>query len=358
MPAPGTEPGVLAMADEHLPIAVDALGGDFAPDQVVEGAAESGVRVILVGPEKTLVMLLKGRDNGAVLDIVNAEQAVGMDEHPVSAFRTKKDSSMMVAIRLVKEGKAGGVMSAGNTGAFMMGATMILGRLPEVSRPAAAIPIPSPTGRSLLLDAGASTDCAASDLMNFAIMGATYVKAVWRIENPRVGLLSIGEEEIKGSKQAREAHQLLKQSGLNFVGNVQGSDIGSSVADVIVTDGFTGNVALKAAEGVSSLIMEVVKGELKSTRGIERVAAWVLYPILRRLKKRLDWQEYGGGALLGVKGNVVIAHGKSRKRAVSSAVRLAADLAQTDLLRRLESSLNTYYSREQGRDSEGVSKDR
>ncbi len=354
---PVIRPGVLAMSKDHLPIAVDTLGGDHAPDHVVQGAIASGVPVILVGPEAVLGPLLEEMHPGHSIEIVNAEEKIQPDDHPVAAYRSKKNSSMMTAIRLVKEGRAAGVMSAGNTGAFMMGATMMLKRLPYVTRPAAAIPVPTPTGHSLLLDAGASTDCTSDDLLNFAVMGATYVKAVWDVENPRVGLLSIGEEETKGTKQSKETHQRMKRSGLNFIGNVQGNDLVSADVDVVVTDGFTGNVALKSAEGILSLIMSVVRDELKATRGLDRIATWILYPIINRIRKRLDWQEYGGGSLLGVKGNVVIAHGKSRKRAIASAIRLTGELAQTDLLTQLEMALREYHEQDGLTESGNVGED-
>jgi len=332
------------MSEDIKPIAIDALGGDHAPLEVVKGAASSGVPCILVGPENVLKPILADLKNPAnIKEIVHATEVVDNDDNPVSAVRNKKSSTMMTAIRLVREGKAGGVMSPGNTGAFMMGATMILGRLPHVTRPAAAITVPTPTGLSLLLDAGASTDCDPEDLVNFAVMGSTFTTAVWGTNNPRVGILSIGEEEVKGSKVSKEAHQMLKQSTLNFIGNVQGSDLGSTTADVIVTDGFTGNVALKSAEGISSLIMSVVKEEFQATRGLEKAAVWILYPLLRRIRARLDWREYGGGALLGVRGNVVIAHGKSKSRAIATAIHLAYDLAQTDLLNRLEDALSRFH---------------
>ncbi len=333
------------MSKSDIKIAVDALGGDHAPEQVILGAVDSGVPVTLVGPEPALVATLRGVGNTDHIDIVNATELIGNDDHPLSAVRGKKDSSMTVAINLVSEGMAAGVMSAGNTGAFMLGATMILGRLPEVTRPAAAIPVPTPSGTSLLLDAGASTDCTARDLVNFGVMGSTYANTVWQIDNPKVGLLSIGEEEGKGSKQAKEVFQKFKQSDLNFVGNVQGSDLVTTAADVIVSDGFTGNVALKSAEGISMLIMKVVEDELRGTSGVEKLATWVLYPLLRRVKKRLDWREYGGGSLLGVRGNVVIAHGKSKRRAIASAVKLTYDLAQTELLLRLDESLKGHYQK-------------
>ncbi|HDS30155.1 MAG TPA: phosphate acyltransferase PlsX [Firmicutes bacterium] len=331
------------MSDELKPIAVDALGGDYAPEQVVEGALASEVPVILVGPEDTLVPLVKSTGDGSLVQIVHAPHAVAMDESPIQAVRSRKNSSMMTAIRLVKEGRAGGVMSAGNTGAFGLGATTILGRLPEVSRTAAAITVPTPAGQSLLLDAGASTDCTAVDLVNFAVMGSAYAEIILGIPNPAVALLSIGEEETKGSKQSKLAHQMLKKSDLNFIGNVQGSDLGTSVADVVVSDGFTGNVALKAAEGMATLIMEIVRDEINKSSGFEKLAAHVLRPVLRRIKKRLDWQEYGGGALLGVSGNVVIAHGKSRKRAIESAIKIGAKLARTDLLSTIEKSLKAHH---------------
>jgi len=334
---------IFAMSENGLPIAVDAMGGDHAPDEVVAGAIDTGHRVILVGDENRITPLLSGPGVKDRIEVVHTTTVVSGDDPPFQAFRSKKDSSMMTSIRLVKEGRASGVMSPGNTGAFMAGATMILGRFPEVSRPAAAIPIPTPDGQMLLLDAGASTDCTTSDLLNFAVMGSTYVKVIWGVGNPRIGLLSIGEEESKGTKQAREAHKFLKTSGLNFIGNVEGSDLGSSGTDVIVTDGFTGNVALKAVEGISSLIMNVVRDELGLTRGLQRMASAILYPVFKRIKGRLDWQEYGGGALLGVRGNVVIAHGKSNRRAISSAIKLAASLSSTHYLEALEKGLREFH---------------
>jgi glycerol-3-phosphate acyltransferase PlsX len=335
--------GFSVMPKNHLPIAIDAMGGDYAPDAIVEGAIEAGEPCILVGLEKELSRLLESAGNPSFVQVVHAETAIGMDENPLQAIRAKKDSSLSVAIRLVKDGKADGVLSAGNSGALTMGATMTLGRLPEVQRPAAAIPIPNPVGQSLLLDAGAAAECNAEDLVNYAVMGSTYARLMWGIANPRIGLLSIGEEESKGSRQARDAHRLLKGSGLNFIGNVQGSDLGKATADVIVTDGFTGNVALKAAEGFALLIMGIVKDELAQAKGLQKLAAWSLRPIFRRVKKRLDWQEYGGGALLGVSGNVVIAHGKSNKKAIGNAIRLAAQLARTDLLHELNESLTGFH---------------
>lgn len=333
------------MSQEILPIAVDAMGSDEGPAGIVQGVVDTGLPIIIVGPENILEPILKEAGSPENINIVHADEVVDADDHPFSAFRTKKNSSMMTAIRLVRDGKASGVLSTGNTGAFMAGATMILGRLPNVSRPAAAIPVPSTTAYSLLLDAGASTDCTPSDILNFAIMGAKYVELIWNIKDPRVGMLSIGEEAIKGTKTARSAHQVLKESGMNFIGNVQGDEIGNSIADVIVTDGFTGNVALKVAEGLAILMTQIVKAEIKRAPFNEKIAAWVLYPMLRRIKKRFDWQEYGGGSLLGVKGNVVIAHGKSGRRATASAVRLAGELAKTDLVKSLEESLNSYHRR-------------
>lgn len=348
--------GVLVMSDStQITIAVDALGGDNAPEQVVRGAVESGVKCILIGPEEILSRHLAEYGNPDRITIRTAIDTVGMDEHPLHAVRNKKESTMMRSIALVKQGEASGVMSAGNTGAFMMGSTMAFGRLTEVTRPAAAIPIPTPSGQILLLDAGASTDCTPRDLLNFGVMGSTYCKYIWNIENPRVGLLSIGEEESKGSKQARNAYQLLKKSELNFIGNIQGSDLGESKCDVIVSDGFTGNVALKVAEGMVLLIMQIVREELEHAQGFEKIGALMLRPLLRRVKKRLDWQEYGGGALLGVAGNVVIAHGKSRYKAVASAIRLASDLARTNLQFELEKSLKAHHdiSEEDIRDEVG-----
>lgn len=331
------------MSQTILPIAVDAMGADEGPEGIIQGVIDSEQPAIIVGPENVINPVLANAGSPDHIEVLHTDEEVDADDTPFSAFRAKKNSSMMMGIKLVRDGKASGVLSTGNTGAFMAGATMILGRLPHVSRPAAAIPIPSATAYSLLLDAGASTDCTPTDIMNFAIMGSIYVESVWGIQNPRVGMLSIGEEAIKGTKTARSAHQVLKDSGINFVGNVQGDDLGKSVADVIVTDGFTGNVALKVAEGLTTLMTGIVKTEIKRAPLNERIAAWVLYPMFKRIKKRFDWQEYGGGSLLGVKGIVIIAHGKSGRRAIKNAVKLASDLAKTDLVRNLEESLKKYY---------------
>ena len=335
--------GVLAMSYNTLPIAVDAFGTDEGPSVVVQGVADSELPILLVGPEKILTPMVKASKASGRIEVVNADDIIGSEDHPFTAFRTKKNSSMMVAIKLAKDGKAAGVLSSGNTGAFMVGATMILGRLPHVTRPAVAIPIPNTSGFSLLLDAGASTDCTPADLVNFAVMGLKYVELVWNVSNPKVGLLSIGEEETKGTKIAKRAHQVLKESGINFIGNVQGNDLAQSVADVVVTDGFTGNVALKVTEGFAVLMEMILKNEIKRAPLNEKLAAWVLYPFFKRIKKRFDWQEYGGGSLLGVNGNVVIAHGKSGRRAIASATRLCGELAVTDLLRGMEGSLKKHY---------------
>ncbi len=317
-------------------IAVDAMGGDLAPANVVEGAVLAvrlfgeGVRPILVGDGDEIRAELKrlgATESG--LDIVHAQQRVEMDEAGADSFRKKRDSSLAVATRLVRDGAAEGVFTAGNTGAMVAVALLNLGRLSGVNRPALAAPIPSrgDVPWSVILDVGATADCKPVNLLQFAVLGEVYARLTLKIERPRVGLLNIGEEPAKGTELAQEAHQLLAASGLRFVGNVEGRDILNGVADVVVTDGFTGNVIFKFTESVVDWAAQGVRREI-GEHLLAKMGAYLLKPSLRRFKRRLDYTEVGGAPLLGVNGVVFIGHGRSNAKAVMNGIRHSADLVR------------------------------
>src|SRR5271170_2045463 len=295
-------------------IALDAMGSDRAPKPEVEGAIHAarnyGVRVLLVGPEATIRAELDRHPAAARLpiEIVHASEVISMEDKAVQAVRAKRDSSMRVGLRLVREGKAAGFVTAGNTGAAMATAKMVLGALPGVDRPALATPMPSSTGNPcVLLDVGANVDCKAHNLAQFAVMGEIYARSVLKIREPRVGLLSIGEEETKGNDLTREAFPLLKALPIRFIGNVEGRDIFSGLADVIVCDGFVGNVALKTSEGVGRFVRDVLRESLTRTV-TAKVGALLSRQAFNEFRRRLDYTEYGGAPLLGVRGICIIGH--------------------------------------------------
>ena len=326
-------------------IAVDAMGSDRAPKPEVEGAIlavrEHEVRVLLVGQEERLRAELALHPHAAPMpiEVVHASEVVGMEEKASKAMRGKRDSSLRVGLRLVREGRAAGFVTAGNTGAAMATAKVVLGGLPGVDRPALAAAMPTETGRAaLLLDVGANVDSKPHNLVQFAIMGEIYARSIFGVSRPRVGLLSIGEEEVKGNELTRETLPLLKQLHLNFVGNVEGRDLFQGKVDVIVCDGFTGNVALKISEGVGQIVRAMLKESLEST-----VAAQVGYLLSRRafahFKKRLDHSEYGGAPLLGVKGVCIITHGSSNNNAIKNAIRVAAEFVRSGVNARIEKEI-------------------
>ncbi|HEV2121670.1 MAG TPA: phosphate acyltransferase PlsX [Chloroflexota bacterium] len=325
-------------------VVVDAMGGDDAPQVVVEGAvaaARDGIQVILVGREDAVRAQLSahGQSAGTLpIEVVHAAQLIEMHEHPASAVRQKKDSSIAVAMRLVREGRADAYFSAGNSGATMAAALFALGRLEGVHRPAIGGILPLLRGQCFLVDIGANTDCDPQNLLQFAQMGAAYMEQVYHMRRPRIGLVSNGEEETKGNALVQATYPLLKQSGLNFVGNVEGKDITRGAADVVVTDGFTGNVMLKLAEGMQELILNLVREAVKSTV-INQIAGAVLRPALRRAGKRLDYTEYGGAPLIGVNGAVFIGHGRSDAKAIGNGIRAAAQAAQAGYVEKLQASL-------------------
>jgi glycerol-3-phosphate acyltransferase PlsX len=309
-------------------IAVDAMGADRGPEEVVAGALEArsdDLTPVLVGPA--------GLDTQG-LELIEAPDVIGMDEKPTDAVRAKPDSSLVVACRAVREGKADAVVSAGNTGAMLAACLLEIRRLPGVRRPAIAVTIPSRSGASVLLDAGANADARPEDLLQFAHMGAVFAEEILDVRNPEIRLLSIGEESEKGNQLTLEAHELLAASDLNFAGNTEGRDLLRGGADVVVTDGFTGNVALKLLEGTIRNLLDAFREEITATtRG--KLGGLLIRPAVRRLRNRLDPDTYGGAYLLGLRGLAVIAHGNSSRRAIANAVRLAARGVDHDVVGRL-----------------------
>ncbi len=326
-------------------VVLDAMGSDHAPHAEIDGALAAardlGIGVILVGqPEKVEPELRRcgwRRDGDKGIELVAAAEVIGMDEPVASAVRRKKKSSLRVGTKLVTEGLADGFVSAGNTGAAMATAKMVIGMLPGVDRPALAALIPTKSGRpTLLLDVGANSECKAQHLVQFAIMGDAYSRAVLGTIKPAVGLMSIGEEEAKGNDLTKEAFPLLREvTSLNFVGNVEGRDLFSGAFDVIVTDGFTGNVMLKLSEGLTEAMLSMIKRELTSST-VTKAGAVLAKPAFRNIKKRLDYSEYGGAPLLGVRQIVVIGHGSSNARAIRNAIRNVKEFSENRAGDRIE----------------------
>jgi glycerol-3-phosphate acyltransferase PlsX len=316
-------------------VALDAMGGDRAPGEIVAGAIlaarELGIPITLVGPREVVAGELARRGgSGLPIEIADASETIEMSEHPVQAIRRRPGASMNVAVRLVKEGKAGAFVSAGNTGAAMVAALFGLGRLPGVERPALATVFPTARGRCLVLDVGANAECRPVHLQQFAVLGERYARLVLGVAKPRVGLLSNGEEETKGNALVQEAYPLLKALDLEFIGNVEGKDIPRGLADVVVCDGFVGNVAIKLAEGIGEFTFALLREEI-SASPLGMLGALLLRPALRRIKHRVDYEEYGGAPLLGVDGVAIVAHGRSGARAIRNAVRVAHQAALANL---------------------------
>ena len=304
------------------------MGGDRAPAEVVAGALEAardGIEIVLFGRS--------GIDTGG-LELVEAPETIGMDEKPAEAVRAKPDSSLVAACREVAGGRADAVVSAGNTGAMLAAGLLHLRRLPGVLRPAIAVPIPTGRGPSVLLDSGANADARAEHLLQFAYMGSIFAEEILELANPEVRLLSIGEEPEKGNALTLEAHALLAASDLGFAGNAESRDLLAGAADVVVCDGFTGNVALKLLEGTIKTLLDALRDEIAATaRG--KAGGFLIRPAARRLRTRLDPDTYGGAYLLGLRGLAVIAHGNSSRRAIANAIRLAARGVDHDVVGRL-----------------------
>lgn len=325
-------------------IAVDALGGDHAPAEQVKGAVlaarQYDVQLSLVGPPDQIEAELKKHGSTpASITVVPAFGTIEMEEDRiVQAVRQRPEASINVAMSLVRDGKADAVVSAGNTGAVMASALFLLKRIPGIERPAVGTLLPYNEGKVFLLDIGANPDPRPHHLVQFAQMGAAYMEKVVGCANPRVGLLNIGEESVKGNELAQEAYGCLRDSNLNFIGNVEGVRVHKGVAEVVVTDGFTGNIALKVGEGIADYILEQIRGVIKSSP-LFLGAAFLMKPALRRTLGRLQYEEYGGAQLLGVNGIVVIAHGRADASAMVNAVRVAKVGAESDLIATLRESL-------------------
>jgi glycerol-3-phosphate acyltransferase PlsX len=321
-----------------MKIVVDAMGGDHAPAAVVDGAVQAArdldLEIILVGVEDTVKAELIQHDTaGLALTVYHASQVIEMDEHPAAAVRAKKDCSMVVGMELIKRHEADAFFTAGNSGGALAAALFRLGRIRGIKRPALSTIFPSqtPQGYCFLLDIGANADCRPEYLVQFALMGTIYAERVLGVPHPRVAIVSNGEEEGKGNQLVQETVPLLRASGLNFVGNAEGKDIPWGVADVVVTDGFTGNVIIKLAEGVSRLLMDILKEEITS-RGVSKVGALLAKPAFDQVKRRLDYREYGGAPLLGVDGIVIVGHGRSDALAIRNGIRMTAQTVENGVL--------------------------
>ncbi len=314
-----------------MKIALDAMGGDYAPATNVEGAVEAvkkikDVSIILVGQEPELIKELEKRDYlRSRISIKHASEIVGMGESPISALRKKKDSSVRVAFDLVSSGEADAVVSAGNSGVVVATALYVLGRIPGVERPAIATIMPTLKGRFVLIDAGANVDCKPNHMVQFAIMGEAYAKHVLDIKDPKIGLLGIGEEDVKGNELTKVVFKHLKALHKNFIGNVEGKDIFLGDIDVVVCDGFVGNIALKISEGAAEAMTKMLKIEIKK-RTSGKIGYLFLKKAFRSFKKKTDYSEYGGAPLLGINRPCIISHGRSTARAIKNAIKVAVEL--------------------------------
>lgn len=305
------------------------MGGDHAPSETIKGAIMAmsllpNIEIILIGQEDRISRELKKNKRVAGISVHNATEVISTSEPPIHAIKQKKDSSIVKGVSLVKEGGADAFVSAGNTGALMASSLFGLGRVSGIERPALATIFPSKKGKVLLLDMGANVDCKPKHLVHFAKMGSIYSEHVLKVKNPKVGLMNIGEEPEKGNELTISTYPLLKESGLNFIGMVESKEVFSGKIDVVVCDGFTGNLILKFAESTATFIFEMLGGELK-THPLAAMVALFLIPALLRLKKKVDYDEFGGAELLGINGVVVKAHGRSKSKAIMNAIRVAAE---------------------------------
>jgi glycerol-3-phosphate acyltransferase PlsX len=314
-------------------VALDAMGGDFAPAVTVEGAVETvnesdDIDLILVGDEPSLKEKLSGkRFPSQRIEIRHASQIVGMDEPALTGLRKKKDSSIRRAVELVKNGEADAVVSAGHSGVAMAISLLMLGTSEGVDRPAIATIMPTLKGPIVLLDVGANVDCSAENLLQFALMGDAYCKTMFSNPEPKIALLSIGEEETKGNIVTKEAFKLIRESGIRFIGNIEGKDIFFGNADVIVCDGFVGNIVLKTSEGLADAILRMLRREIADVAA-GRIGYLLLKPALRNFKRKTDYAEYGGAPLLGINGTCIISHGRSSAKAIRNALKVAAEFSR------------------------------
>jgi glycerol-3-phosphate acyltransferase PlsX len=323
----------------HAPrIAIDAMGGDNAPHEIVAGAVlaqrEGLGSMILVGDEAKIAPLL-AQAHMTGIAVIHAPESIAMDATPSQAVRGSEDSSLGVAIALVRDGAADAVVSAGNSGAFLAIALVRLRTIPGIARPAIAVVFPARHGPVVVLDSGANVDCKPEWLAQFGLMGSAYAKAVLGIAEPKVGIISVGEERVKGNAQTIEAARYLDRTPVKFIGNVEGKDVFFNVADVCVTDGFVGNVMLKLSEGAATLIGHIVLSELKGSGPLTKLGALLVRPALRRVREKLSYDSYGGAPLLGLKGNCIVAHGRANRNAIRSAIRAAVAEVNEDVVGRI-----------------------
>lgn len=325
-----------------MKIAVDAMGGDRSPEVIARGAIEAAkikskeLTIALVGEEGGLRAALEriGEDCSSI-EIVHAAETIGMSESPATAVRRKKNASIPVAVQLLKEGKADAFVSAGNTGAVVASSLVTLGRIPGVARPAITTLWPNEGRGAVVLDVGANYECAPKHLFHFAIMGTVFAERHLGIDNPRVGILNIGEEPSKGNELVKEAYKLLQNADLNFIGNVEGRDVFGGAADVVVCDGFVGNVALKLSESIISFLTHIVKQEVKK-RHLAKMGAVLMKGAFSSVRSMLDYAEYGGAPLLGANGVIIISHGKSSSRAIKNAILVAEKFVRQDVNKHIE----------------------
>lgn len=329
-----------------MKVAVDAMGGDLAPEEIVLGAVEAArefdCEIVLVGDEARILPVLQKSPDWQKLNISihHTSQVIEMTDHPGAAVRKKKDASVVVATRLVKEGICDVVISAGSTGAAVAAALLGLGRIKGIDRPTIATPIPNLSGTTVLLDSGANVDSKPKNLVQSAIMGSIYAEYILGVKNPRVGLLNVGEEETKGNELALATHPLLKQlHTINFIGNVEGRDVPKGTVDVVVCDGFVGNIVLKAGEGFASAIMQLLKDAIQNAGFFAKVASLLVLPAFRGLKKKLDYAEYGGAPLLGVNGGFIICHGSSKAKAIKNAIRVAKEFTEKKVVEHIRENI-------------------
>lgn len=324
-------------------VALDAMGGDKAPAEIVKGALQAVnlypeiEKIFLVGKEEEIKKYLNG--NAEKIEIIDAREVIEMDDHPALAYRKKKDASMTVATRLVKEGRADAIISAGNTGGQMTSSLFVLGRIKGISRPAIATPLPAMKGITLLLDSGANADCTVENIQQFALMGSIYAKKVLKKDNPKVSLVNIGSERTKGNELSIKAYEELeKMDNINFIGNIEGREIPQGKADVIVADGFVGNVVLKLIEGMGKTFVSIIKEEV-SKSFISKLGAFLMKDALLGLKKKMDYAEIGGAPLLGVDGISIICHGSSDSKAIHNAIRVAIECKKEDYVQEIKNNL-------------------
>ena len=334
-------------------IALDAMGGDHAPDAIVEGAIRGlrkfkDIEILLTGPEEKLTALIAGAsDVKDRISVQNATQVITMEDAPMMAVRTKKDSSLVVAMNAVREGRAGAVVSAGSTGAVLAGGMFKIGRIPGIERPALAPVLPGLKKNFMLIDCGANVDCQPKYLLQFGLMGSVYMKSVLDVKDPHVGLVNIGAEAEKGNKLVKETYELMQQqSGYNFVGNCEARDIFTGDYDVVVADGFAGNIILKHTEGLAKALFTMIKEELMSSLGT-KIGALLAKPAFYKVKKRMDYNAVGGAPLLGVNGAVVKAHGSSGAEAIENAIRQARRMLEGDVVGKITEGLKVLEENEQ-----------